>query len=100
MRSGCIYTLRFLRICFDNCGFFLQEKEENVERLARETEKLAHADFEKAEETVVIVNKLQIDFRNLVSRLDERRRILTKTQAFYQSGHKVCLVVGLLLFVR
>jgi len=67
----------------------LQEKEEAVERLARETEKLAHADFEKAEETVVLINKLQVDFRTFLNRLDDRKKILVKTYAFYKSGHKV-----------
>lgn len=76
--------------CNAFCHFcFFQEKEEAVERLARETEKLAHADFEKAEDTVVLINKLQVDFRTFISKLDDRKKILAKTYAFYKSGHKV-----------
>lgn len=50
---------------------------------------MAHADFENAEDAILTINKLQVEFRAFTNRLDDRKKILVKTLAFHQSGLKV-----------
>ena len=70
-------------------SIFLQTKEETVQRLAREMEKLVNADFYNIQPTQESVRQLQGNFSAFMERLNNRKKLLTETMAFFRNGSKV-----------
>ena len=73
--------------------FFLvlssQEKEEAGQRLARETEKLVNGDFCDMQDTQQKVTQLQTNLQLFKQRVEDRRKLLLETIAFYKNNRRV-----------
>lgn len=67
----------------------LQEKEEAGQRLARETEKLVNGDFCDMQDTQQKVTQLQTNLQLFKQRVEDRRKLLLETLAFYENNHRV-----------
>ena len=67
----------------------LQEKEEAGHRLARETDKLVNGDFSDIQDTQQKITQLQTNLQLFKQRVEDRRKLLTDTIAFYKNNRKV-----------
>ncbi len=66
-----------------------QEKEEAGQRLVRETEKLVHGDFRDMQDTQQKVTQLQTNLQLFKQRVEDRRKLLLETLAFYKNNRRV-----------
>ena len=60
-----------------------------MQRLAREMEKLVNADFYNIQPTQESVRQLQGNFSAFMEKLNNRKKLLTETMAFFRNGSKV-----------
>ena len=66
-----------------------QEKEEAGQRLARETEKLVNGDFCDMQDTQQKITQLQTNLQLFKQRVEDRRKLLLETLAFYKNNRRV-----------
>ena len=69
--------------------FHHQEKEEAGQRLARETEKLVNGDFCDMQDTQQKITQLQTNLQLFKQRVEDRRKLLLETIAFYKNNRRV-----------
>jgi len=69
--------------------FYLQEKEEAGQRLARETEKLVNGDLCDMQDTQQKITQLQTNLQLFKQRVEDRRKLLLETIAFYKNNCRV-----------
>lgn len=86
-------------LSFSFSFYCLQEKEEAGQRLARETEKLVNGDFCDMQDTQEKVTQLQTNLQLFKQRVEERRKLLLETVAFYKKNSRVSYNFALIILL-